>query len=65
MKKKKKKYNKAKIEKCFDVNGNIIFSVKAYNVDTMDWLTVVTCKDIDVAECWAYGIAYSVFYNVD
>ena len=61
----KKKNNEAKIEKYFDVKGNTIFAVKILNLETMNWLTVLRCKNIDVAESWAYEIAYSVSYNID
>lgn len=61
----KKKNNEAKIEKYTDSKGNTIFAVKILNIDTLNWLTMMRTKSLDVAEAWAYKIAYSVSYNID
>lgn len=61
----KKKNNEAKIEKYTDSKGNTIFAVKILNLDTLNWLTMLRTKSLDVAEAWAYTIASSVSYNID
>lgn len=58
-----KKLNEIIIEKFEDYNGLNLYAVKTINPDNpFRTILLMRCKSLELAENWAYKLAYSVKY---